>query len=83
MNFQIFNEKCKIIINDSQNKAISLNHQQVTPEHLIISIINDNDSYIKEIFDDCNIDILNLIKDLERRISSLPSILGSNLNILF
>ena len=27
-------KKVKSLINDAQNKAISLNHQQVLPEHL-------------------------------------------------
>ena len=42
MNFDQFNEKSKLLINEAQNKAISLNHQQVTPEHLIFSILSED-----------------------------------------
>ena len=47
MNFELFNEKSKILINDSQNKTISMNHQQVTVEHCLISFFNMNDNYLE------------------------------------
>ena len=39
INFELFSEKSKILINDSQNKAIENNHQQVTPEHLVLTLL--------------------------------------------
>ena len=65
MNFDLFNEKSKILINDAQNKAISLNHQQIDPEHLLKSILIDKDSFIKEILENCNVNISNLKYEID------------------
>ncbi|MDC2966118.1 AAA family ATPase [Alphaproteobacteria bacterium] len=83
MNFELFSEKSKILINDSQNKAIENNHQQVTPEHLVLTLFDQNDEYIKNILNDLNVDISKIRKDLEVIIQSFPTILGNNINIYF
>ena len=83
INFELFSEKSKILINDSQNKAIENNHQQVTPEHLVITLFNQNDEYIQNILNDSNVDISKIRKDLEDIIQSFPTILGNNVNIYF
>ena len=38
MNFDQFNEKSKLLINEAQNKAISLNHQQILPIYNILTL---------------------------------------------
>ena len=48
MNFDQFNEKSKLLINEAQNKAISLNHQQILPLHLLYSILDDKNDLIFE-----------------------------------
>ncbi len=83
INFELFSEKSKILINDSQNKAIENNHQQVTPEHLVITLFDQNDEYIQNILNDSNVDISKIRKDLENIIQSFPTILGNNVNIYF
>jgi len=83
MNFDLFNEKSKILINDAQNKAISLNHQQIDPEHLLKSILIDKDSFIKEILENCNVNISNLKYEIDEIIERKTSVSGENLNIFF
>ena len=83
INFELFSEKSKILINDSQNKAIENNHQQVTPEHLVLTLFDQNDEYIKNILNDLNVDISKIRKDLEDIIQSFPTILSNNVNIYF
>ncbi len=83
MNFELFNEKSKMLINDSQNKAISMNHQQVTIEHFLISFFNANDNYLDEVFKDLNINIVELKNDISEKLKTKPSVLGKNINIYF
>tara|TARA_B100000035_G_scaffold80929_1_gene67837 strand:+ start:660 stop:3245 length:2586 start_codon:yes stop_codon:yes gene_type:complete len=83
INFELFSEKSKILINDSQNKAIENNHQQVTPEHLVITLFDQNDEYIQNILNDSNINVSHVRKKLEDIIQSFPTILGDNINIYF
>ena len=83
INFELFSEKSKILINDSQNKAIKNNHQQVTPEHLVLTLFDQNDEYIQNILNDSNVNVSKIRKDLEDIIQSFPTVLGNNVNIYF
>ena len=55
MNFDQFNEKSKFLINESQNKAISLNNQQVLTEHFLASFFTNQDDFLKNILEYCKI----------------------------
>ncbi len=83
MNFDQFNEKSKLLINQAQNKAISLNNQQVLTVHLIQSIINDSDDFLVELLRNCNIKKDNLIDQIEYEINKIPKVLGENINVFF
>ena len=83
MNFELFNEKSKILINDAQNKAISLNHQQVSTYHLIYSTLSENNNFIIQIFLELDINYLTLKEQIENILHDQPKILGEDLNIFF
>ena len=83
MNFELFNEKSKILINDAQNKAISLNHQQVSTYHLIYSTLSENNNFIIQIFLELDINYLTLKEQIENILHNQPKILGKDLNIFF
>ncbi len=83
MNFELFNEKSKILINDAQNKAVSLNHQQVSPNHLVYSILSENNNFILNIFEEIGLDYLTLKKQVENLLQDKPKVMGENLNIFF
>ena len=83
MNFELFNEKSKILINDAQNKAISLNHQQVSTYHLIFSTLSENNNFIIQIFLELDINYLTLKEQIENILHDQPKILGKDLNIFF
>ena len=81
MNFDQFNEKSKLILNNAQNKSISLNHQQVTSVHVIYSIILDNDSYLKNIIKACCSNLLLFKEEIENYLKKFPIVSGENINI--
>ena len=83
MNFDQFNEKSKLLINDAQNKAISLNHQQILPLHLLHVILNNQNDLLDEVFKNSNIDLLELKKNTFINLNKIPSITGQNINIFF
>ena len=78
MNFDQFNEKSKLIINEAQNKAILLSHQQITVDHLAFSILIENDSYLNEILSLCNSDKSSILSEIETRLQKLPNVSGKN-----
>ena len=83
MNFKLFTEKSKILINDAQNKAVSLNHQQVATEHIVFSSLSEKNHFIIQVFLELDIDYINLRKQIEIVLQNKPKIMGENLNIFF
>ena len=83
MNFDQFNEKSKLVINHAQNKAISLNNQQILNSHLSHSIINLNDDFIIELLKYFDVENSSLQREVEIQINKIPKVLGRNLNIFF
>ena len=74
MNFDQFNEKSKLLINEAQNKAISLNHQQILPLHLLYSILDDKNDLIFELFNELPVSQETFSSNVEKR---TDPILGS------
>ena len=83
MNFDQFNEKSKLLINEAQNKAISLNHQQILPLHLLYSILNDKNDLISDLFNELKINIHDIKNKILSNLNILTSVTGKNLNIFF
>ena len=83
MNFELFNDKSKILINDSQNKAILFNHQQVLVEHLAYSIFQIEDNFLQDLFKEIKIDTNKIQIDLKEILEKKIKIFGKNINIFF
>ena len=83
MNFELFNDNSKILINDAQNKAISLNHQQVSTDHLVFSILEENNHFLTQIFEELDVDYSKLKEQIEFFLKAKPKIMGKNINIFF
>ena len=83
MNFELFNDNSKILINDAQNKAISLNHQQVSTDHLVFSILKENNHFLTQIFEELDVDYSKLKEQIEFFLKAKPKIMGENINIFF
>ncbi|MAR63442.1 MAG: ATP-dependent chaperone ClpB [Rickettsiales bacterium] len=83
MNFELFNDKSKILINDSQNKAILFNHQQVLVEHLAYSILQIEDNFLRDLFKEIKIDVNKIQIDLKEILEKKIKVLGENINFFF
>ncbi|MFL2661772.1 MAG: ATP-dependent Clp protease ATP-binding subunit [Alphaproteobacteria bacterium] len=83
MNFDQFNEKSKFLINESQNKAISLNNQQVLAEHFLASFFTNQDDFLKNILEYCKIKREHIIDIINFELNKIPNVTGDNLNIYF
>ena len=83
MNFELFNDKSKILINDSQNKAILLNHQQVLVEHLAYSIFQIEDNFLQDLFKEIKIHVNIIQIVLKEILEKKIKVIGKNINIFF
>ena len=83
MNFDQFNEKSKFLINDSQNKSISLNNQQVLVEHFLKCLFTNQDDFIDSILDYCNLKKEVILDIIDSELKKVTNVTGENLNIYF
>ena len=82
MNFSNFTEECKYIISNSQNEVIKNKNQQIFPEHLLKSII-ENDEINVDILEKAGANIQVLTEKIKKKIDIFPKIIGNNHNIFF
>ena len=83
MNFDQFNEKSKFLINESQNKAISLNNQQVIIEHFLVSLFTTQDDFTNSIINYCKLNKEEILNIIQTELNKAPNVTGNNLNIYF
>ena len=83
MNFSNFTRRSKTFIDQSQKLAVSNEHQQVLPEHLLgvflDNYLNKNFSLLKNISFDQNI----LHEYLNDKFKKIPKVFGDDLKIIF
>ena len=83
MNFSNFTRRSKTFIDQSQKLAVSNEHQQVLPEHLLGVFLdhysNKNFSLLKNISFDANI----LHEYLNDKFKKIPKVFGDDLKIIF
>ena len=76
MDFSKYSNKAKEIMANAQGLAISKGHQNLSPEHILASMIDDSDNYIANIIiaSSGNVEIIKTeIKQLLKKIPSVKS----------
>ncbi|MBR3133658.1 MAG: ATP-dependent chaperone ClpB [Clostridia bacterium] len=72
MNTQKFTQKSLEAIQNAQSLAINKQHTQIETEHLLYSLINIDDSLIKELIKKMGIDSNSFENDILKRIDGMP-----------
>ena len=75
MNIQKFTQKSLEAIQNAQNLAIENQNAQVDQEHILLALINQEDSLIKELLKKMEVS-QNFEKELENKISNKPKMTG-------
>jgi len=92
MRFDKFTLKVQEALQDAQSLAVSLGHQSIEPEHLLISFLRQEDGIAVAILNKLNASISKIEKELDNYLKKQPSVsgtgsgqvyLGSRLNKLF
>ena len=84
MNIQKFTQKSLEAIQNAQNLAIENQNTQVDQEHILLALINQEDSLIKELLKKMEVS-QNFEKELENKISNKPKMTAkssSNINAI-
>ncbi|MBR3697328.1 MAG: ATP-dependent chaperone ClpB [Clostridia bacterium] len=78
MNFQKFTQKSIDAISSAQNIAQENRNPEVNQEHLLLALVNQDESLIKELFKGIQINVDSFENDLRVRLGNLPKITGSS-----
>lgn len=78
MNIQKFTKKSVESIEIMQKLAINNGNQEVRPIHILKSLLEVEDSLIKNLIEKLNINIQDFNKDVDMKIDKLPKVQGSS-----
>jgi len=73
-----FTVKTQELINASAQKALSLNHQQITELHILAEMIKQEGTLVKPLFKKLEVNINLLLDAIEAKIKQIPSVEGGN-----
>ncbi len=76
MNIDKFTKKSLSAIQNAQNAAAEYGHQEITEEHLLYALINDEDSLIANLFTKMGVNTADFLADLETLLSRKPKVSG-------
>ncbi len=74
MNYEKLTQKCAQCLQDAQSLALSSGNQEITPLHILSTLISDEEGLIPQILSDININMSYLKKDVKEAIKALPKI---------
>ena len=76
MNLEKYTEKTKDILQKSQSLALRSSHQRLVPEHLLLTIIQDEDSTCRDLLQMIGVDSWELQKALDKALEKQPKVEG-------
>ncbi|MCM8796367.1 MAG: ATP-dependent chaperone ClpB [Candidatus Omnitrophica bacterium] len=75
--------KLQEALQDAVSFATESGHQQVEPEHLLYTLLRQEDSLVAQVFDKVGMPSFSVIKTLEEELKNNPAVSGANLNVYF
>lgn len=83
MNFNKFTEKSRELVQSAQNSAIASGHQKFTPEHLLKSLLGDEDGLIGKLILSCEGNPQYIEESLNAELEKLPKVSGAGAGQIF
>lgn len=79
MDMNHLTQKSMEALQDAQSRAVLLNHQEVDVEHLLLALLEQSDSLIKNLFERMGINADDIIAELNTHLSKLPRVTGGGM----
>ena len=77
MNMQKFTQKSIEALQEAQSVALDNQNMQIEEEHLLFSLVNQQNGFISELLKKMNVNVDLLKAELQNAIKSLPAVTGS------
>ena len=79
MNLNKFTEKAQEAVVAAQHLATGLNHAEVTPEHLLVALAEQQDGVVPSVLRKLTVDPAQIVTDARRLFETLPKTYGADL----
>jgi ATP-dependent Clp protease ATP-binding subunit ClpB len=71
-------EKTAEALHDAQTKALRFGHTELTPEHLLLALLDQSQGLVPRLLQRMDVDPAGLQRDLERHLEGQPRVSGSS-----
>ncbi|MFO0389686.1 MAG: ATP-dependent chaperone ClpB [Alphaproteobacteria bacterium] len=77
MNFEKYTDKSKAVIEAAQALALRSNHQQLTPEHILSAMLDDNGRITDKLIRACGGIPVRVAEEVEGLLAKMPKVTGA------
>ena len=77
MKFDAFTERSRDLVQAAQNMAVAQGHQRFMPEHVLKSLLLDDEGLTAQLISGCGADSHNISTQLDMTLAKLPVVKGS------
>lgn len=74
MRFDRLTHKFQQVLSEAQNLALAQNNTTIEPEHILLTMLSENDSDIASLLKESMVDIIGLKKTLKKSIQNFPTV---------
>ena len=74
--------KLQEALQEAINLASEFRHQRLEPEHLLYTLLKQEDSIVVSVLDKLGISTFSVIKKLEEELRNRPTVTGKNLSLI-
>ena len=78
MRFDKFTIKAQEVIQESQNITEKYDHQQIEPEHLLMTMVLQREGTVSSMLQKLGVDIADISKQIEEALNKIPRVYGSS-----
>src|SRR3990167_501624 len=77
MNLEKFTDRAKGFIQSAQTVAIRMNHQRITPEHLLKALLEDKEGMAAGLIQRAGGDAPRAVDEVDKALARIPAVSGS------
>jgi len=77
MNLEKFTDRAKGFLQSAQTVAIRLNHQRITPEHLLKALLEDNEGMAAQLIQRAGGDAKVAASEIDKALAKIPGVSGT------
>ena len=78
MNLDQYTDRARAVLQDAQNMALNANHQQLTPSHLLASLMSDKDQFSANLIRAAGGDVAAVAGSVAQALEKLPAVTGGD-----